>query len=204
LSNCQVRRATIDDLVALRTLWQRAGLPAAELEKRFRECQVVETAAGELLGSIGLQIDQLQGKIHSEAYRNPLDADELRPRLWDRLLTISRNLGLTRLWIRSGSAMFWLEQGFEAADSGCVAHLPSSLNEAQSDPWLTLKLREAGPAGNPAEQELALLRLAQLERAQKLRLQARLLQGLAAVVLVILALLIFAAGWSWLRYLKRR
>ena len=39
-----IRRATVDDLPALRSLWAAARLPADELENRLTEFQVVEDA----------------------------------------------------------------------------------------------------------------------------------------------------------------
>ena len=203
-SNCQVRRATIDDVVALRRLWQQTGLPSGDLEKRFREFQVVETAAGELLGAIGLQIEQHQGKIHSESYLSPASVDELRPRLWERLHAIARNHALTRLWIRHGTGMFWLEKGFEAAERAWLEKLPAALREPQTEEWLSLKLRDDVTSGGPVEQELELLRLAHLEHAGRVHQQARLLRALAALVLTALTVLVFGAAWFWLRHMKGR
>ena len=49
--NQQVRRATVEDLEKLVPLWQQENLPWEDLEKRFKEFQVVEGAGGELLGA---------------------------------------------------------------------------------------------------------------------------------------------------------
>src|SRR5262249_43479573 len=63
--NQQVRRATIEDLQKLIVLWQQEGLPWQELEKRFKEFQVVEGEESELLGTVGLQISGHEGCLHS-------------------------------------------------------------------------------------------------------------------------------------------
>ena len=44
----QIRRATIDDLPQLKALWEQEQLSAGELEKRFKEFQVVEGEGGEV------------------------------------------------------------------------------------------------------------------------------------------------------------
>ena len=43
-STNRVRRATLDDLGALKPLWTSMRLPAADLEKRLTEFQVIESA----------------------------------------------------------------------------------------------------------------------------------------------------------------
>jgi len=39
-SSLNIRRATVDDLPALKTMWLAAGLPAAELKERLTEFHV--------------------------------------------------------------------------------------------------------------------------------------------------------------------
>src|SRR6476646_6437622 len=114
-SNYQVRRATIDDLAVLRQLWQQAQWPVAELEPRWREFQVVETVAGEVLGTIGIQTHENQGKLHHEVFKVPDLVPQLRQRLWDRISSFAQLEGLHRLWIAHSSALFYSEKGFEPA-----------------------------------------------------------------------------------------
>jgi len=45
-----VRRATVDDLEALRALWETMHFPALELERRLTEFQVAVAEDGGLLG----------------------------------------------------------------------------------------------------------------------------------------------------------
>ena len=66
--NLQVRRATIEDLPKLAALWTAEGLPVGNLEKRFKEFQLVQTEDGaEVLGAVGLQLVGNEGRLHSEA-----------------------------------------------------------------------------------------------------------------------------------------
>ena len=125
-SNYQVRRATVDDLAVLRQLWQQAQWPVADLEPRWREFQVVETVAGEVLGTIGIQTHEHQGKLHHEAFKVPDLVPQLRQRLWDRIASLAQLDGLHRLWISQNSALFYSEKGFEPAEAADLESLPKS------------------------------------------------------------------------------
>lgn len=181
-SNHQMRRATLDDLVELRRLWQQAGFAAQDLEKRLTEFQIVETADGILLGSIGLKLEDQQGQIHSEAYRRPELAEELRPRLWERIQSVSRNHGLHRLWTLEKTA-FWSSQAFQEADEHALCKLPRSFGEPRAG-WLTLLLRAESVAGLSLEREFELFQQAQKETSERVLRQARALRILAVVIAV--------------------
>src|SRR5947208_15870874 len=72
--NQQVRRATVEDLQKLAALWKQENLPAQDLEKRFKEFQVVEGEGGGILAAVGLQIVGPEGRLHSEAFAHPEQA----------------------------------------------------------------------------------------------------------------------------------
>jgi N-acetylglutamate synthase-like GNAT family acetyltransferase len=198
-SNFQVRRATIDDLVALRRLWQSSQFPLEPLEKRLREFQVIETADGELLGAVALQIDGPHGRVHHESYSNSDLAGDLRPRLWERLHAMAKNHGLVRLWILNGGPAFWLEHDFEPAGTEILAKRPKSFDPDGSGEWLTLKLREETASLLSVEQEFELFRHSQKEQSQRVLRQARLLRLLAAVFTVGASLLLACAIWYLFR-----
>jgi N-acetylglutamate synthase-like GNAT family acetyltransferase len=203
VSNFQVRRATVDDLVPLRRLWQQAQLPVAELEKRLTEFQVVETADGDLLGAVGLRIQKGHGHVHSEVYRNPDQADELRGRLWERLLSLARNHGLMRLWLENGASMFWLEHGFEVAGSELQKSLPDSFGTREGQNWLTLTLRQETEAGELLEQEFAIFRESQRQETAHVARRAQFLRWLAAFLVCAVLLLVAFSVWAAL-HLKRK
>src|SRR5688572_8151548 len=92
----QVRRATIDDLPKLAALWRDENLDVADLEKRFKEFQVVEGPGGEILGALGLQISGQEGRLHSEVFSLPEQADIVREKLWERAQILVNNHGLVR------------------------------------------------------------------------------------------------------------
>src|SRR5580765_4052452 len=110
LSNYRVRRATLDDLGQLMTLWQSMHLPADDLAKRITEFQLAESADQKILGAVGLQITDRQGRLHSEGFTDFALADELRPALWERLHSVATNHGLVRLWTAE-EAPFWSRCG---------------------------------------------------------------------------------------------
>ncbi len=84
-ANYRVRRATLDDIEPLTKLWQSMHFPVDELAKRITDFQVVETSENELVGAVGVQMLERQGRVHSEAFTDFGVADHLRPQLWDRL-----------------------------------------------------------------------------------------------------------------------
>ena len=81
--NYRVRRATLDDIGQLTSLWQSMALPVEELARRITEFQITEGVDGKVLGAIGLQIAQRHGRIHSEGFTDFALADHLRPLLWE-------------------------------------------------------------------------------------------------------------------------
>src|SRR4051812_20099882 len=111
-SNYEVRRATVDDLPELFSLWKSMHLSEPDLERRLTEFQVVKTADGALVGALGIAIAGRHGKLHGEAFNDFSVADHLRQLLWTRLQSISQNHGLVRLWTQE-TAPFWKQNGFQ-------------------------------------------------------------------------------------------
>src|SRR5215831_9368400 len=132
----RVRRATLDDIGQLTTLWQTMKFPVDDLAKRITEFQVAESDSGQLLGAIGLQIAERQGRIHSEGFVDFASADQLRPQFWERLHAVATNHGLLRLWTQE-QAPFWNHCGLAKADPESLAKLPLIWRGPTSN-WLTL------------------------------------------------------------------
>src|SRR5262245_3844170 len=123
-ANHTVRRATLEDLPQLQRLWSTMGFPAEELAKRVTEFQVALSPEGQVIGAVGLQVAERQGCLHSEAFSDFAVADQLRPLLWERLMTIANNTGLLRLWTRE-TAPFWSHSGLTRADAATLQKLPT-------------------------------------------------------------------------------
>jgi N-acetylglutamate synthase-like GNAT family acetyltransferase len=186
-----LRRATVDDLVGLKLLWERAHLQVFDLEKRLTEFQIVVSSAGDLMGAVGLKIDGKQGLIHSEAMTQPEDEDSFRQLLWERLQIVARNHGLVRLWTQE-PAPFWTHRGFQAADAETIQKkLPPGLGDG-AKPWLAVQLREESMAAISLEHEFEIFQAAQKQGSDQLMAQA---EKLKKVAYILLAIAIVAAAY---------
>lgn len=183
-----VRRATLEDLPALRPLWTNAGLPVANLEKRLREFQVAYSEDGTLRGCIALEISDQQGRLHSEAYADPSDRERWRPLLWERMMSVARNHGLLRLWTNAPDP-FWTSAGFQSPDAPAAAKLPGAFAGAPGQSWSVLKLREELPALLSIEKEFALFKQSQRRESEDMFRQARVLKTLACAMAVVMLLI---------------
>jgi hypothetical protein len=197
LPDFTARRATVDDVPALRVLWRAEQLPESDLEKRVTEFQVALDAADKLVGAIGLRVEGSQGLLHSETFLDFAQADTLRPLLWERVQTVARNRGLTRLWTLE-KIQFWRGAGFDSPDDeGRKRYVPAFGPE--DAPWLTVKLKDELVATMTPEQEMALFRSASKEENARIQKQALVLKWIAAVLGVIF--LVFAV-WSAILMMK--
>jgi N-acetylglutamate synthase-like GNAT family acetyltransferase len=190
--NYQSRRATLEDLPELRSLWHNAHLDLDDLEKRFTEFQIVTAPEGNIVGVLGLQIHKQQGLIHSETFLAPELATEVRPILWQRILTVAKNNGLIRLWVLP-IASFYREQGFADVDDALRAKLPEPFGNPAAD-WVSLKLKDENQAAS-IEREFELFAMAQKQESERLISQAQsfkiIAYGLLFVVMAAIAVLAF-------------
>jgi len=192
MANVRVRRATLDDLTPLAALWQTMHLAHEELGKRVTEFQVAEDPEGKLLGAVGLQLAERQGRVHSEAFFDFAHADQLRPLLWERVQAVARNHGLLRLWTRE-QAPFWNHCGLQKADDDVMQKLPA-VWRGESAEWRTLKLRDDLETVMSLDKEFALFMESEKQRTARAFYQARVLKVIAVVIsLAVLALVIVGA-----------
>lgn len=204
-SNPRVRRATLDDLTSLTALWQTMHLPHQELGKRVTEFQLAETAEGKLLGAVGLQLAERQGRVHSEAFFDFAHADPLRALLWERIQSVARNHGLLRLWTRE-QAPFWNHCGLQTADAEVLQKLPTVWRGEPAE-WRTLKLRDDLETVMSLDKEFALFMESEKQRTERAFHQARVLKAIAVVIsLAVLALVVVGAFFMLRKnpYLLRR
>lgn len=185
----RARRATIEDLPQLISLWQLEQLPTSALEKRFTEFQVVSDDAGQVLGTIGLQVSGGQGLLHGESMARPEMADQVRELLWTRLQAMIHNHALERLWTPV-SAPFWRGKGFAAATGEQLEALPPEFRESGKQ-WQVLTLRT--PDANAAiDREFA--RMQALQHEEKAKMQATVSWMKRAAVVALFFLMLLAAG----------
>jgi N-acetylglutamate synthase-like GNAT family acetyltransferase len=182
-----VRRATTDDLDALKAVWEAAGLPAAELEKQFTDFQVAERAEGRIVGTIGLQIEGAHGRIHSEAFVDFGLTDSVRPLLWERLERMARSHGLFRLWTTE-TAPFWKKgAGFSSASGQ-----PPEVFGPSPGAWQSLRLKDEEADPDLLEAQFTLFREAERAKREKLLGRAAAIKMIGTGIAVLLFL--FAMG----------
>ncbi|HEY9510493.1 MAG TPA: hypothetical protein VIV82_11600, partial [Verrucomicrobiae bacterium] len=99
-ANFRIRRATLDDLDALRPMWEAMRFQTPDLERCLTEFQVAEDAQGKVVGGIAFQISERHANVHSETFSDFALAESIRPLLWERIQALARNHGIARLWSR--------------------------------------------------------------------------------------------------------
>lgn len=196
----QVRRATVDDLPELRRLWDSARMPAVELDKRFTEFQVAIDSEGKIIGAIGLHIERQQGLIHNEVYQPPELSEHIRPMFWERLHTLAKNHGLSRLWSLATTS-FFRHQGMVEADPASVNKLPASFGHPNAG-WLTLKLKEEVQPVS-LESEFALFAQSQRDETDGLIKRAQFLRAVAYAFLTVVLIVLVVAGIYVVKQLPR-
>jgi N-acetylglutamate synthase-like GNAT family acetyltransferase len=180
-----VRRANVDDLPALKLLWQRAHLQVLDLEKHLTEFQLVATPECDLIGAVALHIEGKNGRLHSEAFTRSDQADEARTFLWQRIQNLAHNHGLLRLWTVESSP-FWHRAGFVQADTTLLEKLPKTFGDPHAR-WFTLPLRDDHAHTLSVEKEFELFQLSQRTQTEQVLTQARRLKALAYLLTLVVA-----------------
>ena len=184
-THLRVRRATTDDFQSLRSLWHSMRLPADELEKRLTEFQVIETADGQIVGAIGVQIIRQHALLHSEGYTDFSVADAARELFWERIQTIAAHHGVFRLWTQENSP-FWARWGFQPANAETLARLPEDWKRSEGK-WLTFQLKDEEAIAT-ADKELAQFRELEKNRTAETLEQARTMTKTFTVFLFIVGI----------------
>jgi hypothetical protein len=196
----RVRRATVDDLPALKPMWEAMRLPAAELEPRLTEFQVAEGPGGKIVGGWGFQIAGRQARIHSEAFSDFGPADIVRPMFWERLQSLTANHGVVRLWTQENTP-FWTRNGFQPANEAALDRLPEAWDRAAPG-WLTLQLKDEEAIAS-LEKEFALFMESEKQTSARALNQAKTLKIVVTVfAFIFIAVLLVLALWSWLNRQK--
>jgi len=190
----QARRATLDDLPTLKTLWASMNYSVPDLEKQLTEFQVVTDETGQVIGGVGFQMSAKHARVHSEAFGDFGLADYARPALWQRIQTLATNHGLARLWTIENSP-FWSRNGFVQAKEDDFTNMPTTWDRFAPD-WLTLKLRDEDALAS-LDKEFALFVETEKQRSSQILTQAKILKGIF-ITIIALAALAFGAAMIWL------
>jgi N-acetylglutamate synthase-like GNAT family acetyltransferase len=177
----QTRRATLDDLPALKGLWDVNRLPTNELERHLTECQLAQRSDGVLLSSIAFRTLGTQGLLHSEAAFTERNAGEARPALWDRIRILARNQGLARLWLRGQPNAFWCEAGFCPASVEDLRGLPPAFGLGP-DAWWVCTLWDEEQVQRQLADRIESFHEAEQAYNDRLRRQALWLKWTAALI----------------------
>jgi len=193
--NLRIRRATTDDFQSLKSLWHSMRLPTNELEKRLTEFQVIETADGQIVGAIGVQIIRQHALLHSEGYTDFAVADAARQLFWERIQTITAHHGVFRLWTQENSP-FWVRWGFQPANAETLERLPDEWKPSEGK-WLTIQLKNEEAIATlekelEAFRELEKKRTAQtLEQARTMTTTITIIAFVVGIVLIGVAIYLF-------------
>jgi N-acetylglutamate synthase-like GNAT family acetyltransferase len=185
----RVRRATLDDIQPLRSLWTTMRFNADELEKRLTEFQVAEDASGTIAGSFGFNLRERHGLIHSEAFENFGLADEVRPLFWQRIQSLAMNHGVARLWTND-PAPFWTRNGFQPPTPEASQKRPS---EWHGGTWFTLQLKNE-EAIAAADKEVMMLMEAERRRTKSKLESAKTLKNIVTIIAFGVAILMLGAA----------
>jgi N-acetylglutamate synthase-like GNAT family acetyltransferase len=195
----RVRRATVEDLEALRGLWNLMHLPAADLERRVTEFQIAESADGQLHGALGLEISGRQGRLHGEVFSDFALAETLRELLWHRMQALALSHGLARLWTQE-TAPWWKQTGFQSPDEAALKRLPAAW-AAGAARFLTLGLRDEEALEKALQSNFELLKAEEQRRNRQFVRHGKAIKII--VTLLTLGLAIFVAFMT-LRLLLNR
>ena len=166
----RIRRATIDDLAALKAIWLSMRLPADALESRLTEFQVVDRG-GEVVGAIGLQIVRTAALLHSEGYSDFSVADPARELFWERIQSLSSNHGVFRLWTQENSP-FWRHWGFATASIEDLERLPDEWKPSE-EPWFTLELKNEAVINAALKNQFAGYTAAEKKSAEEIQTRSK-------------------------------
>ena len=193
-----IRRATVDDLPALKSLWLAAQSPAEELESRLTEFQVVE-ADGVFAGALGLQIQRQHARLHSEDYLDFSIADAARELFWERIQKIAANHGVFRIWTQETSP-FWTHWGFQPANAETLARLPDEWKNLEGR-WLTLELKNEEAISAALENQFAGFMDSEKKQTAQVASRARQITTILTVIFFAIGLVgIAITVWLLLRH----
>ena len=177
----RIRRATVDDRDALKSLWASMRLTADELEKRLTEFQVVENSDGEVVGAIGIQFSRQHALLHSEGYTDFGIADAARQLFWERIQTLASHNGIFRIWTQERSP-FWKNFGFQPPTTEVLTRLPSEWKNEFDGGWLTFQLKNEEVIAAALEKNFVPFMAGEKNETEKISQKAKTINTVITVV----------------------
>ena len=189
MPHLHIRRATVDDLPALKSLWLAARLSAEELENRLTEFHVVESH-GTFAGAIGVQIARQHARVHSEDYTDFSVADAARELFWERLQKLAANHGIFRIWTQEKSP-FWTHWGFQPAHAEALERLPEEWKNLEGR-WLTLELKNEDAIKSALNNQFAGFMESEKKQTAEVAAKARKISVFFTVIFFAISIIGFA------------
>ncbi len=194
----RIRRATVEDLAALKAIWLSMQLPTEPLENRLTDFQVVERA-GEVVGAIGFQIVRTAALLYGEGYSDFSVADAARELFWDRAQKLAANLGVFRLWTQENSP-FWQHWGFQPASEENLARLPEPWRASEGK-WFTLELKNEDVVNAALAKQFGEFSAGEKRQTNEAAAHAKKIFNLIAALLFLVGIAALGiAGWLFLRF----
>ena len=185
-----IRRATVDDLPALKSLWLAARLPVEELESRLTEFQIV-TANGNFAGAVAVQIARQYLRFYAEDFTDFAVADAARELFWERIQKIAATHGVFRVWTQETSP-FWTHWGFQkAVPAEMLERLPVEWKGIEGD-WLTLELKNEAAITHALENQFSNFMGAERQQTDEVAKQAHTIRNFFTVAFFIIGGIGFA------------
>jgi N-acetylglutamate synthase-like GNAT family acetyltransferase len=192
-----VRRATVEDLPALKAMWTAHEYDADQLETRLTEFQVVERE-GEILGAIGFLILRTAGLLHNEEYSDYSIADEARALFWDRIQKLASTHGVFRLWLRENTP-YWLRWGFQPPDAETLERLPIEWN-VPDETWFTFELKNEAVITAALNRQFAGFMASEKRSVEETQARAKQVMNIFTVICFLIFFICLAvAGWLVMR-----
>ena len=172
-ASLHIRRATVDDLPALKSLWLAARLPVDELKDRVTEFQIVE-ANGEFAGAVAVQIVRQHLRFYAEDFADFAVADAARELFWERIQKIAANHGVFRVWTQETSP-FWRHWGFQPASADILERLPAEWKNLAGG-WLTLELKNEAAITHALENQFGSFMAGEKKQTEQIAARAKKLK----------------------------
>ena len=174
------RRATVEDLAALRVLWQAAGLPWDQLDRFVTEFQVVPASDDSMLGAVGFLVEGADALLHSESVAPGEQADEVRSALWRRVQIMGRNQGVHRIWTQE-DAGYWSTCGFKVATAEPLGACKATfLDRAAS--WQVFEFPAPETVKARLDEQMAIWQATRAQEAEAMQERIRNFRNIAVLV----------------------
>ena len=194
----RLRRATVEDLAALKAIWLSMRLDAAPLENRLTDFQVAERD-GEVVGAIGFQINRTAARLYGEGYSDFSVADAARELFWNRAQKLAANHSVFRLWTQEDSP-FWRQLGFHPASDEHLARLPDEWKNSEGK-WLTLELKNEDVVNAALKKQFGEFSAGEKRQTNEAAARAKKIFNLIAALFFLVGFAALGiAGWLFLRF----